>query len=406
VTVTATSAANSGVTDTVTNRLLAIVGPGVDLTNTQALPGAPGAGAGPEASPIVTVTGDSSATVNVRLFVNNTGPNPDSFNLEFSNVGAGFNPGVLPANVAAILFFIGDGDGNTTGVPITSTGQIAAVGNKEIIASVTVSPSVPGGTSSDLFFRVISGASSAADIIHDRLTVNTVRGISLLQNQNGQTSAGAANTYSHVLRNLGNVTEPQINLAAINSQPGFLTTIYLDNDGDGLINGADAVITNVAGFVAGTSTSLIIRVSAPSSAANGAVDTMTLTATPTGTVGGVVAPAAQINIDQTTVVTGQIELTLSASPFGSQPPTTVITYTISYQNIGAASVTTLRITDGIPVNTTYVAGSLVVNGVIKTDLSDADEGVLIGGTKGSVQFDIGNVLAGVIGAVSFRVTID
>jgi len=410
VTVTATSVASSAVTDTMTNRLLAIVGPGIDLTNTSALPGAPGAGAGPEASPVITVTGDPSSTVNVRLFVNNTGPNSDSFDVQFSNVGAGFAPGVLPTNVAAIQFFLGDGSGNATGAPVTSTGQIVTGGNKEIIAKVTVSPSVAGGTNIELFFRGISVASAAADIIHDRLTVNTVRGISLLQNQNGQTSAGSATTYSHVLKNLGNVTEPQINLVATNSQPGFLTTIYLDNNGDGLINnigGTDAVITNVADLVAGASTSLIIRVSAPSSAANGAVDMMTLTATPTGVVGSVAAPLAQSNIDQTTVVTGQIEMTLSASPSGSQPPTTVITYTISFQNVGAASVSSLLVTDGIPVNTTYIAGSMRFNvSTVLTDAADTDAGVLISGTKGSVQFNIGTVASGANGTVSFQVTID
>ena len=406
VTVTATSVANSAVTDTMTNRLLAIVGPGVDVTNTQALPGAPGAGAGPEVTQVITVTGNPSATVNVSLFVNNTGPNPDSFDVQFSNVGAGFAAGVLPTNVASIQFFLGDGAGNPLGAPLTSTGQISAGGNKEIIAKVTVSPSVAGATNIELFFRGISVASLAADIIHDRLTVNTVRGISLLQNQNGQASAGSATTYSHVLKNLGNVTEPQIDLVATNTQPGFLTTIYLDNNGDGLINGADAVITNVAGLVAGSSTSLIIRVSAPSSAANGAVDTMTLTATPTEIVGGVSAPALQANIDQTTVVTGQIEMTLSASTSGSQPPGTEITYTISFQNVGAASVSSLLITDGIPVNTTYVAGSMRLNAAVLTDVADADAGVLISGTKGSVQFTIGTVASGANGTVSFQVTID
>jgi uncharacterized repeat protein (TIGR01451 family) len=406
-TVTATSVASSATTDTVINRLLAIVGPGVDVTNTVPLAGAAGAGAGPEATPVVTVTGNPSATVNVSLFVNNTGPNPDSFDVQFSNVGAGFAAGVLPANVASIQFFLGDGSGNATGTPIMSTGQIGASGQKEIIAKVTVSPSVAGATNIELFFRGISVASAAADIIHDRLTVNTVRGISLLQNQNGQSSAGSATTYSHVLKNLGNVTEPQINLVATNTQPGFLTTIYLDNNGDGLINSPDAVITNVAGLVAGASTSLIIRVSAPSSAANGAVDTMTFTATPTGTVNTVGASAAQSNIDQTTVVTGQIEMTLAASPSGSQLPTTVITYTISFQNVGAASVSSLLITDGIPVNTTYVAGSMRLNvSTVLTDGADVDAGTLISGTKGSVQFNIGTVASGANGTASFQVTID
>ena len=100
-------------------------------------------------------------------------------------------------------------------------------------------------------------------------------------------------------------------------------------------------------------------------------------------------------------------MTLAASPSGSQLPGTTITYTISFQNVGAASVSSLLITDGIPVNTTYVAGSMRQNvTTVLTDAADADAGVLISGTKGSVQFNIGTVASGANGTVSFQVTID
>jgi uncharacterized repeat protein (TIGR01451 family) len=411
-TVTAKSVANSGISDPVTDRLLEIVFAKVDLTNTSALvagaPLEPGEGPGPEGSAVLSVTGDPGATVNIDLHVNNTGPNPDTFELQFSNVGAGFAPGVLPSSITAIQFFMGDGSGNPTGAPITSTGQIGAAGNKEIIAKVTVSSSATGGAIISLFFRGISASSGAVDIIFDQLTVNTIRGITLQQNQTGQTSPGSATTYSHVLKNIGNVTEPSITLAAVNSQSalGFLTTIYLDNNGDGLINGADAVITSVDSLAAGASANLIIRVAAPSSSANGMIDTMTLTATPTGTVGGVAAPSAKSNTDVTTTVTGQIELTLAASPSGTQPPATVVTYTVTYLNVGAAAVSSLVVTDAIPVNTTYVGGSLRLGSTVLSDAADADAGTLISGTKGSVQFSIGTIASGATGTVSFQVTID
>jgi uncharacterized repeat protein (TIGR01451 family) len=402
-TVTAASVAN-GISDTVTDRLSGIVVAGVDLTNTTTT--GPGVGAGPEAGSMMNVTGDPGATVSVDLHVKNTGPNPDAFELQFSNVGSGFVPGALPANITAIQFFMGDGSGAPTGAPITNSGQIAASGNKEIIARVTIASGTAGTTNINLFFRATSASSLAADIIHDDLTVNTIRGISLMQKQTGQTSPGSATTYAHVLKNIGNVVEPSITLAATNSYSGFLTTIYLDNNGDGLINGTDAVATSVASLSPGVTASLIVRVAAPSSAPAGAVDSMTLTATPTGSAGGIGPSAAQSNIDQTTVVTGQIELTLAASPSGSQPPATQITYTITYQNVGAAAVSSLVVTDAIPVNTTYVAGSIVLNGTGLTDASDADAGTLIGGTKGSVQVSIGTVASGVTGTVTFKVVID
>ncbi|MBI3358108.1 MAG: hypothetical protein HY037_00720 [Nitrospirae bacterium] len=253
-TVTALSVASPFPSDTGTETLSAIVGPGVDLT----VP--------------ATFSGDPGTTVSVVLNVHNTGPNPDSFNLQFSNAGGGsFSPGLLPSNMTAIQFFQGS-SGSPTGAPLTSTGQLPAGTSTEIIARVTISTTGAGGATSTLFIRAVSVASGALDTESTLFTLNTIRGITLLQNQNGQASAGSATTYSHVLKNVGNVTESQINLAATNSQPGFLTTIYLDNGGDGLINGADAVITSVTNLAAGASTFLIIRVAVPSSAANGAVD--------------------------------------------------------------------------------------------------------------------------------------
>ncbi|MEK7747511.1 MAG: hypothetical protein AAB300_00320 [Nitrospirota bacterium] len=407
-TTTASSVANSTVSDTVINRLSAITAPGVDVTQEGAT-GVSGVGPGPGGAASFTIFGDPGQTVDIDLNVKNEGPSPDSFDIQFASSTA-FNAGVLPANITQIVFFLGNGSGTATGSPIMSTGQIGAAGNQEIIARVTISSSAPAATTTALFFRGTSVASLATDIIRGQITVNTIRKISLLQKQSAQASAGSATTYSHVLKNLGNIEESQINLTAINSQPGFLTTIYLDIDSDGLINASDAVVTSVA-LNAGSSTSLIIRVAAPSSAANGTVDSMTLTATPTSSA------APQSNIDETTVVTGQIELTLTTDPpiTTTQAPGTIITYKITYQNVGAAEVGSLVITDAIPVNTTYhvPAGSVAGFGSMKfnggpvlTDADDTDKGTLMGTSKSSVRFNVGTVLSGATGNVSFQVTID
>jgi len=402
-TVTATSISDATVSDVVTDRLLTIIEAGVDVTNTTALPGAPGAGPGPEGAPVVTGTGNPGALVNFDLHVNNTGVNPDSFNLQFSNIGAGFIPGALPADVTSIQFFLGDGSGSPTGVPITNTGLISGGANIEVIAQVQVSPLAAAGVSNDLFFRAISSTSLVSDIIFDRVTVNTVRGITLQLNQSGQAAPGAAKTYAHVLTNTGNVTEGLINLTATNSQAGFSAVIYNDLNGNGSIDPGDAVVSSVASLAPGAATFLIVRVAVPSSAANGTVDTMTLTATPTG---GIAPPAAVSNMDQTTVVVGQIDLTITSVPSGTQPPGTVITYTITYRNLGADVADQLVISDAVPAFTTYVPGTLLLNGVSKTDLIGDDAGEFVPGVPDTVRFIVGTVASGGTGTVSFNVTID
>ena len=329
----------------------------------------------------------------------------DTFDLRFDNDGV--TPfGTLPTGISGITFFAGDGSGNPTGPPITNTGLLAASASKEIIASATVASGVAGNTNIEVFFRAVSPTSTAADIVHDRVTVNTIRSLSLVPSSSGEVSAGGLITYSHLLTNTGNVTETSIGLTATNSASGFVTTIYLDSNGNGLIDPGELAITSVASLAAGASSNLIARVSAPSSAAAGTIDTMTLTATATGTINGIAAPAPVAIVDTTTVVAGKITLTKTMSPTGSAPPGATLTYTTTYTNTGNATVQNLVITDAIPSNTTYVAGSMTLNGAALTDAAGDDTGTLIGGSKGSVQCSVGTVASGVSGTVAFQVTID
>ena len=407
VIVTGRSISNPTVSDPTTDTLTAITAASADITNNAAagIGGALGVGAGPEATPVVTNTASPSATTNFRLFVKNTGVANDTFDLRFDNDGV--TPfGTLPTGISGITFFAGDGSGNPTGPPITNTGLLAAGASKKIIASATVASGVAGNTNIEVFFRAVSPTSTAADIVHDRVTVNTIRSLSLVPSSSGEVSAGGLITYSHLLTNTGNVTETSIGLTATNSASGFVTTIYLDSNGNGLIDPGELAITSVASLAAGASSNLIARVSAPSSAAGGTIDTMTLTATATGTINGIAAPAPVAIVDTTTVVAGKITLTKTMSPTGSAPPGATLTYTTTYTNTGNATVQNLVITDAIPSNTTYVAGSMTLNGAALTDAAGDDTGTLIGGSKGSVQCSVGTVASGVSGTVAFQVTID
>jgi len=85
-------------------------------------------------------------------------------------------------------------------------------------------------------------------------------------------------------------------------------------------------------------------------------------------------------------------------------------YTIHYQNTGGARAKTLVIMDTIPVNTSYVAGSLRRGSASSTydtatsltDAMDADAGYFAGGM---VFFTISEVAPGEIGKVYFKVKI-
>lgn len=92
-------------------------------------------------------------------------------------------------------------------------------------------------------------------------------------------------------------------------------------------------------------------------------------------------------------------------PFGgSEPvPGATITYQITANVAGSGSVNGLTISDNIPADTSYVAGSLTLGGSPLTDAADADAGNYSGS---GIQVALGTVAGGQVRTVTFRTTID
>ena len=92
-------------------------------------------------------------------------------------------------------------------------------------------------------------------------------------------------------------------------------------------------------------------------------------------------------------------------PFGGTGivPGATITYAIRAEVRGSGSVSDLVVTDAVPADTTYVAGSLKLDGATLTDAADADTGR--SNTSG-ISVDLGTVSGGSRRTVTFQVTID
>jgi uncharacterized repeat protein (TIGR01451 family) len=88
---------------------------------------------------------------------------------------------------------------------------------------------------------------------------------------------------------------------------------------------------------------------------------------------------------------------------GSQPmPAAVITYSIPVTASGSGTAKSVTVTDPIPANTTYIAGSLKIDGGSLTDAADGDVGEVAGG---NVTIRLGD-LQDTAKTVAFQVTID
>jgi uncharacterized repeat protein (TIGR01451 family) len=89
---------------------------------------------------------------------------------------------------------------------------------------------------------------------------------------------------------------------------------------------------------------------------------------------------------------------------GVAMPGSILTYQIVATLAGTGTATGLVITDPLPVNTTYVPGSMAVNGLAQTDAADADLAQWVGSTQ-TVSLALGNVAAPATFVIVFRATI-
>ena len=213
------------------------------------------------------------------------------------------------------------------------------------------------------------------------MIINTVRSVTLTPDNIGQVFPGGSVVYTHTITNTGNVVENGVGGSAIllslaeSQASGFTSIVYLDVNNNNVIDAGDVIVNTAANlgvFAINQSKQLLVKVTALSGVGIGVVDTTTLTATTTGLVNGIAAPAAVIATDATTVISGNIVLikmqALDAAcdgtadtPYSTATITTgavpgaCIRYQITATNNGNANATGLVVSDSTPASTTYSA---------------------------------------------------
>lgn len=383
------------VSATATDTLTAINPATVDLTNNlPAATGVPGFGAGPEVSAQVTNAVNPGTAAGFTLVLKNTGPVADTYDLA---AGANGTLSTTLPNGWTVTFKADGGAGNcsTTGATITNSGTVNAGSSVVVCASVAVPAGYAAGTV-DVFFRAKSPSSVAVDVLHDAVTVNAVRSITLTPNGNGQTFPGGSYTYIHTLTNNGNVPEGTTNstlgLTVANNGASWTAAFYIDNPTTGTVGALDANDTLVSGanlpaslgLAPGQSATVFVKVIAPAGATPGSSNTTTVTITPTVGV-YTSAPAATVATDSTSVIAGNLNLeklqALDAACAGNFATATFVNgnlnagpgqcvlYRITVSNVGAADATGVVVSDSTPTFTTLSvapAATPVGSGVVAT----------------------------------------
>jgi len=370
--VTGRSTADSTELDSTRDTLTAMTGTLVDLTNTASGNGVAGntgngdVGTGP--SPQPTKTNETAAGTGTvfNLFVRNNDTVEKTFSLAASQTNN--FPGSLPPGWT--VKFV-DAGGNCSAAAITTV-TVASGAQTAFNACVTPPASQVPVTAQRIYFQVRSTSGTVAiDTKTDAVTVTAASSYSatLTPSNSGQVAPGGSVVYAHTLTNTGSQScagpySFTATLPPADSSAGWTTALYVDNNGDGQIDGGDTLVTDtIAGpLAAGAAQKLLVKVFAPGGATAGSANTATVTVTfPSGAT-SCGAPSAT---DTTTVITGQIRLVktqaLDVNCDGTEVPSSAaaltakpgecLVYRVVATNEGSAPVSNLVISDTVPAYT-------------------------------------------------------
>jgi len=412
LTKTATSFANPLISAPASDVLTAVVANSVDVTNNSALPGAPGAGTGPEAAFVIRNATNPGTTTRFTLYVNNTSGQNDNFDLHASTDPT-FVTLALPAGWSVTFR-------NAANSVITNTGVIAGGGSVLVYADVDVPAGFNAGDV-DLYFRGRSAVSGALDRIHDQVRVSVIRSLSLVTNNSAQVIPGGFVVYAHTLTNTGNVTEGDgvgsfVALTRADNQGGWSSALYRDTNGSGVFDAGDqpiADLSTMGGLAPGATVRLFAQVFAPAGAPLGQLNTTTVSATTSNVGYASAVPVLVTATDGTTIINGQLTIAkmqcmdrdcngVEDSTFTSVNlaygaiPGACIRYEITVTNIGTTAVTGVVVNDATPGNTvssnaasaTSSVGTVTVPPNGSAGAVTANVGVLGPGQSAVIRFSV------------------
>ena len=438
VTKTATSDADPGVSNAVTDTVTAVQAMSVDMTNALADVDSPpnvGAGPGPEVTPITTVSVDPGSTATFTLLIENEGTlSSDTYDLDASTDST-FATVSLPAGWSVVFRDAGNAVITSLTVPASTTTTITA----EVSVPANAPPAAAPGTS--IYFRADSSTSGASDIKHDAVIVNTIRDLAVASDSTGQVFPGGSVEYPFTLTNNGNVAESAAPLSAVNGNVLWVSAplIYHDKNGNGVIDPGEVIVTDLADILAdggaagGASTdldpsesvNLIARVESPAGANAGdsndttvtvalvgdgdpANDSLTnITTVISGDVSVVKSQGLDVNCDGDLLDAGDVAFTTGQINSSAAGPGACILYEITATNTGSTTVTTVVVTDTTPSFTTY--GCDTVSPQVANNCAASGTGVVTTpalGAAGVITDPVGDLASGASSVLTFGVKID
>jgi uncharacterized repeat protein (TIGR01451 family) len=232
------------------------------------------------------------------------------------------------------------------------------------------------------------------------VTVGQVAGTDLEPPRSSITDPGASVAFYHSLVNVGNGTDSF--LVSASSRKGWPVRVYLDANGDGGLDAGDPEVSGPLTLAADDTAWLLVVVDVPGLATlRGTTDTVDVQAASSfdGSASDQIQDLVEIR-DVGIVINLSMSVDRATATLGD-----VLTYPITYSASGPNSATNFEVSDPVPSGTSYVPGTLRLNGAPLTDAAGDDTGYFDAGAN-RVVFRIGDIAGGDNGTVSFQVRIE
>ncbi|MEG1854766.1 MAG: hypothetical protein RR231_04610, partial [Acinetobacter sp.] len=233
------------------------------------------------------IQNDSAFAQDYKLYASRTSVEPTLNNTDYSTlVQSGINPFTSGLRVEFYPLTTEQCKAGMTGQSISQL-NISAKTTAQVCAVVSVLPSASNST--NIWFAIESVQTGFGDVILDAVSSLQAqqRQLILVNDQQAQIRTGGTFVFAHRLTNQGRVTESGIKLSVNLLKPndGFLYTLFIDQNGDGLLDGGDVMVKDSDRYQlqVGEQKAILVKVEAPTSAVNGMTSQVELIATPDNT---------------------------------------------------------------------------------------------------------------------------
>lgn len=176
-----------------------------------------------------------------------------------ANASSDFTNLTLPSGVNRVRFYVAQ-NGTNCAVLGTEIGKTSYLNNGEsqLVCAVVEVDKINDSVTTPIYFRVLSasfvsgnnGSNPGQDTIKNAITiqsVNAVAQVEFMPNSRGQVAPLGTVVYSHTLINNTNTDfSGNYSFLVSDDQQAFNSTLFYDSNGNGIVDGSDLIIKNLA----------------------------------------------------------------------------------------------------------------------------------------------------------------